>query len=372
MSIFMQFHILTSFPPANLNRDDLGQPKSAMLGGINRIRVSSQSLKRAWRTSSVFEEALAEHKGIRTKRLGCNAYEDMVQEGMKEKDAENAARAIAQVFGKLKSGKDLDKDRLQHLEVETLAHVGPSECKAIEELVAICAGNGRQPSNDELDLLRKDHQSADIALFGRMFTSKSKEDKKKDPKGPDRILYSVDASAQIAHAITVHKAIAENDFFTAVDDLNSGEEDRGSGHMGDTEFAAGLFYLYGCVNADLLVENLGGDRALAERTLASLIEAAVTVAPTGKQNSFASRAYANYCLLERGDRQPRTLSHAFLKPIPQGDMLPAAIAALEDTRDKMDSVYGPVATDRVSFNTLTGEGSLAEAMKFAGACADGN
>ena len=61
MSRFVQLHLLTSYPPANLNRDDLGRPKTAVVGGTERLRISSQSLKRAWRTSEVFESALAGH-----------------------------------------------------------------------------------------------------------------------------------------------------------------------------------------------------------------------------------------------------------------------------------------------------------------------
>lgn len=352
MSEFLQFHVLTSYPPANLNRDDLGQPKSAMLGGVHRTRISSQSLKRAWRTSSVFKEALGGFLGERTKRIGCVVYERMVAEGAKEKLAEKTAKAIAAAFGKLKSEKGTDKDRLQHLEIETLAHVSPTERAAVEALVGICIEENREPVESELELLRKENSAADIALFGRMLAHAP--------------ALNIDASTQVAHAITVHKSIAENDFFTAVDDLNRGDDDRGAAHMGDTEFAAGLFYLYGCVNVDLLVENLGGDRDLARRTLQSLIEAVTTVAPTGKQNSFGSRAYASYCLLERGDRQPRTLSHAFLKPIQHGDMLPEAISALTDACTKMDAVYGPVARERCDFNAMTGEGTLAAATEFAG------
>jgi CRISPR system Cascade subunit CasC len=351
MSEFLQFHVLTSYPPANLNRDDLGQPKSAILGGVYRTRVSSQSLKRAWRTSSVFKEALGGFLGERTKRIGCVVYERMVAEGANEKLAEKTAKSIAEAFGKLKSDKGADKDRLRHLEIETLAHVSPIERAAVDDLVGACIAEKREPAGEEVDLLRKENNAADIALFGRMLAHAP--------------ALNVDASAQIAHAITVHKSIAENDFFTAVDDLNSGEVDRGSGHMGDTEFAAGLFYLYGCVNVDLLVENLEGDTDLARRTLESLIEAVTTVAPTGKQNSFGSRAYASYCLLERGDRQPRTLSHAYLKPVQQGDMLPDAIGALTDACQRMDSVYGPVARERCEFNAVTGEGTLAEAKAFA-------
>lgn len=59
MTTFIQLHLLTAYPAANLNRDDTGAPKTVVLGGATRLRVSSQSLKRAWRTSALFEQALA-------------------------------------------------------------------------------------------------------------------------------------------------------------------------------------------------------------------------------------------------------------------------------------------------------------------------
>jgi len=50
-------------------------------------------------------------------------------------------------------------------------------------------------------------------------------------------------------------------------------------------------------------------------------------------------------------------------------MLPEAIESLEETRKKMDSVYGPVAAESVHFNAHAGVGTLSEAKAFAGACA---
>ncbi|HGG58993.1 MAG TPA: type I-E CRISPR-associated protein Cas7/Cse4/CasC, partial [Gammaproteobacteria bacterium] len=75
MTQFIQLHLLTAYPPSNLNRDDLGRPKTAIVGGSERLRISSQSLKRAWRTSELFESALGEHRGTRTKRLGEQVFE---------------------------------------------------------------------------------------------------------------------------------------------------------------------------------------------------------------------------------------------------------------------------------------------------------
>ena len=74
MSEFIQLHLLTNYAPSNLNRDDLGRPKTAKMGGVDRLRISSQSLKRAWRTSEVFEKAKVGQLGIRTKKFGLEVY----------------------------------------------------------------------------------------------------------------------------------------------------------------------------------------------------------------------------------------------------------------------------------------------------------
>ncbi|WP_419636228.1 type I-E CRISPR-associated protein Cas7/Cse4/CasC, partial [Thiolapillus sp.] len=78
MTSFIQLHLLTAYPPSNLNRDDLGRPKTAIVGGTERLRISSQSLKRAWRTSEHFENALGDFKGTRTKRLGTEVYGKLI------------------------------------------------------------------------------------------------------------------------------------------------------------------------------------------------------------------------------------------------------------------------------------------------------
>jgi CRISPR system Cascade subunit CasC len=345
MSRFLQLHLLTSYPPANLNRDDLGRPKTAVMGGATRLRISSQSLKRAWRTSDVFAQALKGKLGTRTKEKGVRIRQQLEQAGVAEKDAQKWAASIAAKFGKLKAGD---------VEIEQLAHFSPEENEAIDALVEKLIETRTAPTEDQLKLLRRQHSAADIGLFGRMLAA--------DPG------YNTDASAQVAHAISVHKVAVEDDFFTAVDDLNEGIEDVGAGHMGETEFAAGLFYLYICIDRKLLAENLGNDEGLRNQTLGALVEAAATVAPTGKQNSFGSRARASYILAEKGDQQPRSLSVAFLKPVDgrKDGMLPEAIATLTETRSNMDKVYGDCAGAHRIMDTLDPEkGTLQDIIAFA-------
>ena len=336
MTQFIQLHLLTSYPPSNLNRDDLGRPKTAIIGGTERLRISSQSLKRAWRTSEHFENALGGFKGTRTKRLGAEVHKKLIDAGIKEKDAEQWASAIAAVFGKVKKENPL--------EIEQLAHVSPEEWQAVMSLADTLALENREPEKDELALLREKPKAVDIALFGRMLASSP--------------AFNVEAAAQVAHAVTVNQVKIEDDFFTAVDDLNTHEEDAGAGHMGDAGFSSGVFYQYICIDRNRLVENLQGDEDLANKAIAALTEAAAKVAPTGKQNSFASRAYTSYLLAEKGSQQPRSLSVAFLKPVRGNDLMTDAIAALENQRDNFDRMYGDCADERRFMNAYAGKGDI--------------
>ncbi|KUG30014.1 crispr-associated protein, cse4 family [hydrocarbon metagenome] len=369
---FLQLHILTSYPPANLNRDDLGRPKTAVFGGTNRLRVSSQCLKRTWRTSDVFHDALLGHMGTRTKIMGKYIYAafvlnkplaavlsepafplDNLSFAALDKKALEKARVLAGFFGKCKARPEkkeqLAKNPLAEVEIEQLAHFGPKELAALEEAVeAARAADAVDPTN--LSLLRHNLTAVDIGMFGRMLAA--------DPA------YNVDAAVQVAHAISINAVTVDEDYFTAVDDLNRHEEDAGAGHIGVTEFGAGIFYQYVCVNRDLLAENLENDAALTGKALRALVEAAVSVAPSGKQNSFASRAFASYVLAETGGRQPRTLAAAFLDPVAGDGMIAQGVDRLRQSVRKFDTVYGPCAENRYEFDVESESGTLSELLDF--------
>ncbi len=349
MSRFIQLHLLTAYPPSNLNRDDLGQPKTAVVGGTQRLRISSQSLKRAWRTSDIFSESMAGKLGVRTKRLGVEViYPALVENGVNEKDALKWAKEIAGQFGKSKIGKKEKPE--EELEIEQLAHISPQEIEDVKALIKKLGDEKRAPNKEELALMRKDFQAADIALFGRMVASSP--------------MHNMEAAAQVSHAFTVQSVAVEDDYFTAVDDLNAGEDNAGAGHLGESKFASGVFYIYVCVNRELLKENLQNDEALTQKTLRALTEAAATIGPSGKQNSFASRVFCNYILAEKGERQPRSLAAAFLNPVSK-DILNGAIVELEKTREAFDSAYwGNDGEPSATMNVAAGVGSLKEILEF--------
>lgn len=349
MTRFIQLHLLTSYPPSNLNRDDLGQPKTARLGGVERLRISSQSLKRAWRTSEIFQQQLAGVIGTRTKLLGREVFAALSEAGIAEKKAIEWASKIAGAYGSVK------KD--EPLEIEQLVHIAPEERQSLDALVATLIQEKRAPEKEELDALLHEQTAVDIAMFGRMLTSKI--ERKIDP--------NEEAAIQVAHAIGVHASPIEDDYFTAVDDLNKTykKADAGAGHIGESAFAAALFYEYICIDRDLLKKNLGGDEALTERALRAFTEAALKVGPSGKQNSYASRAYAHFALIEKGAQQPRSLTLAFIQPVTGDNYAEESIAALRKVQTNMDKVYGACADERMHLDVLAGEGSCQQLLDFA-------
>lgn len=313
------------------------------MGGYDRLRVSSQSLKRAWRVSELFSDAMKGHIGVRTRRIGKDyVYDPMIAAGIDKKSATGSAEKIAGQFGKPRKENTL--------EIEQVVHVSNREIDLIKALVTTLIAEKREPQEEELKLLRKDQRSVDMALFGRMLASTPE--------------FNVEAACQVAHALGVSVVTVEDDFFTAVDDLNNKETDAGSAHMGEQGFASALFYTYICICRDLLLQNLDGDEALTNRAIAALTETAMTVSPTGKQNSFASRAYASYVLAETGTRQPRSLAVAFFQPVRGGDQVQTAIQHLQQQRDNFDRVYGPCAERSYELNAVKGEGSMAELLEF--------
>ncbi|HLS19755.1 MAG TPA: type I-E CRISPR-associated protein Cas7/Cse4/CasC [Paracoccaceae bacterium] len=355
MTTFVQFHLLTAYPPSNPNRDDQGRPKQALMGGAPRLRLSSQSIKRAVRESSYFENDLAGNKGTRTKRLYEKLVGKLVSDGAGEEAARKAAEEVAVLFGKLEPARGEAEKRV----ATTLAFISPDEWRLAEELAAKILAGEELPKGKDLKklVLRHADGAVDIAMFGRMLAD-----------DPD---YNRDAAVQVSHAITTHRALAEDDWFAAADDLKTREEDAGAGHLGEIGFGSGVYYLYACVNVDLLIENLGGDGHLAGRGLESLARALATATPTGKQNSFAHRPRAAFIRVERGPQQPRDLSGAFFKPVRGEDLVAASIRALDETAAQIDRAYGACSDDHREMNVRDEQGTLDEIAAFAAEAARG-
>ena len=351
MSHFVQMHILTAYPPSNPNRDDLGRPKTAIIGGVSRMRISSQSLKRAIRTDEAFRSALTGNLGERTQRMGDKVRSHLLEQGTSEDKALEIARNIATLFGKIKGEKDANPSY-----IEQLAFISPEERAAAFKLAEKALSGETLPKEKELakQVLSTADGAVDIAMFGRMLAD-----------NPD---FNRDAAVQVAHAFTTNRVDIEDDYYTAVDDLKTPEEDAGAGFIGEAGFGAGVFYLYICVNRELLLKNLSGDTDLADRALSALVRAATTASPSGKKNSFANHVRAEYMLLERGDGQPRSLASAFTKPVGSSNQLAESVEALKKKRTAFAKAYGQDWSDDIELHVgVDDSATLDELAAFAAA-----
>ena len=365
MTRFIQLHALTIYAPSNLNRDDTGRPKTARFGGAERLRISSQALKRAIRTSPDFRKRLHGHRGERTQRLGEEIRVHLAKkEGISAEAAKEAARRIAEVFGKIKDPKAIDRQgRDISTYIEQLAFVSGEE-RALAFELADKVANGEKLPEKQNDLiaavLRKTDTAADIAMFGRMLAD-----------NPD---YNREAAVQVAHAITTHRVEVEDDFYTAVDDLKKPEEDAGAGFIGELGFGSGVFYLYACIDRGQLARNLGGDEGLASSAIAAFTEGFACASPSGKQNSFAAHSRASYLRVEKGDQQPRSLAAAFFKPVRDDrdhDLLGKSLACLNGDNGlikQMNGAYGDCFSSAYEMRCVPGhdpDGSIGGATDFA-------
>lgn len=351
MSQFIQLHCLTSYPLSNPNRDDTGRPKSAIYGGAPRLRLSSQALKRAIRTSDRFQQQLSGKLGARTQRIGEVVLDALKDKTLSDKDRAAIAEAITDVFGKVDA--EAIKKNAAHVRTRQLAFISPEERAAAIDWAERAANGEKLPDKKELKklILRTADGAADIAMFGRMLAD--------DPE------FNREAAVQLSHAFTTHRAIVEDDYYTAVDDLKKSSEDAGAGFIGEAGFGSGVFYVYSCIDRGLLEKNLGGDTVLADVAIEGYIHAMTSATPSGKRASFAHHTRADYLLAERGDQQPRSLAPAFMKPVAGDDVVQLSISALESHSKAVTKAYGACSDATACMNVRALTGTIDDVVALA-------
>jgi len=300
MSLFLDLSALQTVPAANLNRDDLGSPKTVRYGNTSRIRVSSQSWKRVIRHG--VEEDLGE-TATRTRQVPVKVREALQRLGWPAELAEFAGEQVAVSAGK----KGIGTEKGGHTSVLLFL---PE--RGLDELVALCTEHregleqnlGKKKPGQVLPPARVEEilkrRTASISLLGRMLA---------ELPGAN-----VDGAAQVAHAFTTHTAEPQRDYFTAVDDWLD-EGDTGSGHLDTSEFSAGVFYRYATVNVTDLLTNLDGDDKAARTVLGAFAEHFLFSLPQAKKNSTAPHTVPDLAYLAVRERRPMSLAAAFETPV---------------------------------------------------------
>ena len=331
----IQIHSFHGYPAVLLNRDDAGQAKRLVYGGVSRTRISSQCLKRHWRSdSSEFAiEGIASVPGsVRSRQtIARRVIEPLTTAGLaKEISDVIEAGFNTAVYGK--EGKDhrqtllLGEQEIQYLAKEA-KRVAKKHGGSVEKIRKGMAAW----SQDAKANLRAMRESVAVpggvwsTMAGRFVTSDATA--------------NVDAALQVAHSFTVHREETEGDWFSVVDDLYRPGIDPVVDHLGETELSSGYYYGYVVIDRHKLVSNLGGDEESAGEIARRLIHLIATVTPGAKLGGTAPYSYATWMFIEAGDTQPRSLAEAFRKPVDEGTAA-AAIEAVNHRIAKVDEAYG--------------------------------
>lgn len=309
----IEFHILQSFPVTCLNRDDVGAPKSAMIGGVPRARVSSQCWKRQVRlTLPEFGIKL----GVRTKKVTELLHQACIAMDAREEQAQACAAKIASLLAD-----------------DTLLFISETEASAFAAHAQILEFDASKLKDKELAKLAQKAlnpaiDALDIALFGRMVA-----------KAADM---NVEAAASFSHAISTHKVTNEVEFFTALDDLQT---EPGSAHMGSLEYNAATYYRYISLDLGQLAQTLGMEDAPVESSaMAAAVEAftkALFVAvPSARQTTQSGASPWEFArvLVRKGQRLQVPFETAIKAQ--QGGFLQSSIAALNSYLDKKEALSG--------------------------------
>ena len=314
----VEFHILQSFPVSCLNRDDVNSPKTALVGGTTRARVSSQCWKRAIRLKM---HELGTPIALRTKNLTSVLIAKSLPLCQDENKVKEAAENLASQF--ISIAKD------------ALIFVIPEE---IDDLVTILKENDFDKSipKDAVKNFIKKHakgnfsNALDIALFGRMVAMQAD--------------LTVTASCSVAHAITTHKMENELDFYTAVaDDESSGKP--GTAFLNVSEYSGGTFYRYICLDLNQLASNLCINE-LTDENLSDLRHAiddfttALFVAvPSARQHTYTALCPWNYARILV--RNGQGIQVAFDKAVrARSGFLEPSIETLKDALAQHEKLFG--------------------------------
>ena len=346
---FINFHVLISHSPSCLNRDDMNMQKTAVFGGVDRVRVSSQSLKRAMRTSEYYQSHFS--RSLRTRFLIDDVVKHLVEGKVGDIKAIEASGLIvaALLEGKAKPEeikkykRNEESGRIQHQVIpfsgaETLALKGlilEISNKSEKERIEFAKARFK-----EIEQSLKKSIDLDVAFSGRMAASD--------------LLYGTDGALAVAHAITTHAVEPQDvDWFTAVDDLTQDAGETGAGHLNTQQFSSGVFYRYTSLNLKQLQVNLGlvPDMKSTETTESlqrswdiarHVFHLMTTVVPSAKQQSFAAHNLADFAITSFAE-QPISLANAFERPVKRDDkdagFLKPSILILTDYWARMNHAY---------------------------------
>lgn len=304
MSKFIEVHCIRTLPYNNVNRGEDGSPKSCIFGGVQRGRISSQSLKRAVREGLMRRDATI-FAGVRTRHVSERISEALKAREVSNDEALKISEAVGDLLGKNSEGKEGC--------TKNVLYVSPGEVEAIaDDLVKATdkkgsssilkkVKSGYEVNRGAISKILKNAKvsdAVDIGINGRMVAS--------DPT------LTVDGALSVAHAISVHKVTSDIDFFSALDE-DSSEGETGAGHTNELLYNTATYYMYYTLDLNDLRRNLPNlNEEEIKKVIDMWLRESVRALPEGKKNAaFAHTLPGRALAIVRDKSTPIILSDAF-------------------------------------------------------------
>ncbi len=341
MGTFVQIHQLRSFPPHVPNRGADGLAKRAIIGGVERQRISSQCSKYALRHHASTME-LAEQLGVGMSIRSTLIGERVVAPALEEESIpeakawSDAVMALWRAESKRKKASD-DEAGAQPIVI------GQQEVRLLVAVIKELAAAGKSP--DDLRHLIEKKLSKDTPVPIRQATEAFKA--ARSAAGLDGALFgrfatgvavsNVHRAITVGEMLTTHAITPIADFFSAVDelkDISAGE--TGGGHINTRELGGGLFYRHDVVDVEQVKQNLSVDGTGAASVVAWAVKAAYETCPV------LDRAHSAVVdmMVEVGPDAPRSLFGAFTRPVAAPDEAVDTFKDYVAERDALDGAPG--------------------------------
>lgn len=329
-----EIHVLMNYPANCLNRDDTGSPKTVVFNGTERIRISSQALKRSWRTSKLFSEYFG-NIAFRTRGLPELVANELKNRNHDDEYILTAKKIISTDKKRKNEALDSDPwmmDKMEFYSAEEVKMIAD----AVEHLISSTDDKKEIAKFNYADVTKECKGkragiTVDQAMFGRMVT--------------DETVGEVDAAVQVAHAFSTNTGALESDYFVAIDDLIANGTMDGAasaGHMNTSDYDSSCFYEHVVIDEDQLMENLHNSSNLSDlckNVCANFVKVMAFTAPSAKQNTFEAHVVPEAIYVEeKEDKIPVNLCNAFDVPA-RKNVAQESVKKLASEIDRVKSVY---------------------------------
>ncbi|MFJ1680150.1 type I-E CRISPR-associated protein Cas7/Cse4/CasC [Streptomyces sp. NPDC088251] len=380
-SQFLSLHLIETLAAVLPVRDENGQPKTLVFGGVERHMITSQARRRAERVHAR-NRANAGRGALKGRSMGVRTREWALLAGRELEsahgwDADRAlatARAVLEGSG-LKFGDpnkktvanltrvlifapsdagakiahhiagraaEVEEWRGTYLEAQANAEAAkkarrgakkkaatPPEAEGAtaeapeETAAAVALPPLPKATRDAVLLALAPRDAVDIALYGRFLAEL--------PDSPN-----VDGAVQTGHAFTVHESEQIEDFYAAADDAKldrkrnaldflDAADDAGAGMTGYQSLISGTFYRHAVLDRIQLRTNLraaGMDEVEAKQAASEaekeFVNSFVEAFPEAKKNSTASTGSLPALVLAFEGERPYNYASAFQKAVDEG------------------------------------------------------